>query len=815
METILFLVESPHKAETLAPILGKKYKIMATVGHLMDLDPLSMSIDIEHDFTPIYVQNKDKLEVISKIKSAAKNAKSIIFASDPDREGEMISWNAAQILGVENPQRVTYTEITKEAVLEAIKHPRDIDMALIDAQKTRRILDRIVGYSVSPLLVKVLSMPHLSAGRVQSVVARLIIDKEMEIKTFLSGDTKSSFKIDGTFEQNDDTFLAKLFNTKETKDKTETDKNKDKEQSNEDEIIQEEKGLAKIKTYDKAMTLMNFFTQSKMTVKDIEEKLGLKNPSPPFSTSTMQQTSATKLGFNVKRTMTAAQNLHEAGYITYLRTDSVHLSNEALENIGKYVVGKYGKEYHRRLQYKSKSKNTQEAHEAIRPTNVNNVDNLTGRKIGNDEIKLYSLIWKRAVASQMTPAKLKRLIIHINISNVKDYEFISTSETITFPGFLRVYNIQNAEPSDNDNENVTEIKKIPKLKSVLKIKNISSIQSYQKPPSRYNDASLVNKINPDNLNIGRPATTQTILSVIQDRGYVKKGDVEGIEKDVKKIMLDEKLNLTEEQSKIMLGHETNKFIPTDLGIAVNDFLMQNFPEIMDYKFTSDMEDKLDEIAENKINWLNVMKTFYDPFNKIVEHITENLKELVKKNTKILGYYPDTNEKIVVSLAKYGPVVKMRKNKKYVYAPIQTPLTIENITLQDALKLLEYPKLLGEYNKKDVNLQKGKFGFYITYDNEKISVGEKNDITLEEAIEEINKKNSKNLWKETDGKYTYKILEGPYGKYINVTGPTKGANKRGKNVKLPKDIEIKDITLEIVKDLVSKWKPKRKFFKKKD
>lgn len=811
MGIILFLVESPHKAETLTHILGKEYKIMATVGHIMDLDPKKMSVDIENNFEPIYINNADKLDVIAKIKSAAKGADKIIFASDPDREGEMIAWGAAKILGVKNPQRVTYTEITKTAILEAIKHPRDLDMALVDAQKTRRILDRIVGYEISPLLVKILSIPHLSAGRVQSVVTRLIVDKENEINEFLKKELPAVFKFTGEFKFGKDSLNASLYNIGEAEHGEETDKKKTDDDNVDDN--ETEKGITKIPALNKAQELMNKFCKSVFTIGDIDEKILTRNPSPPFSTSSLQQASANKLGFAVKRTMSAAQNLYEGGFITYLRTDSVNLSEEALTNIGKYIVSNYGSKFHNKVQYKSKSKNTQEAHEAIRPTDVNVTDNLTGKKIGNDELKLYSLIWKRAVASQMTSAKIKQIKIHINISNVNKYEFISKTEAVQFAGFLKVYNIEDIEklPSGTDTGTIDTV---PSTGDKLDLVNITGKQSYQRPPSRYSDGTLVNKMKPENLNIGRPATTQSIITKIQEREYVKKGDVDGIEKDVLSIVVDKTRKVKETTDKIMYGKEINRFIPTPLGIKTTEFLMKYFPDVMDYQFTSEMEEKLDDIAEGKTNWLKIMKEFYKNFHPTVEKIKGEAKELVKKNKRILGKHPETKEDIEVALAKFGPVVKMLKDKKTIYAPIKLPLTVDTITLADAIKLFEYPKYIGKYEGNDIVLQKGtKYGNYLKYNGDNYTVGDATEMTLADAIEVIKKSNSKYLWTGQDDKLSYKVLDGKFGKYISVSSIAKSLRKKI-NVKLPKDTDVKTLTLEKVKEIVANWKPTRRFAKKK-
>jgi DNA topoisomerase-1 len=817
MSYILFLVESPHKAETLTHILGKDYKVMATVGHIMDLDPKKMSIEIDNNFKPIYIQNEDKTEVIRKIKDASKKASQIIFAADPDREGEMIAWGTAQILGVKKPIRVTYTEITKSAIIDAIKHPRELDTNLVDAQKTRRMLDRIVGYELSPLVVRLLSIQHLSAGRVQSVVARLIIDKEREIQEFMKKELPAIFKYSGDFLHKKDLMHAVLYNKSDKSTKNaKTTKTSKKESMNDDEqndedMSNDEKGIVQITSLNKAKELIENMRKTNFTISGVDEKMSERNPSPPFSTSTMQQASANKLGFTVKRTMTSAQNLYEAGYITYLRTDSVNLSEDALNSIGSYIKKTFGDKYYRRVQYKSKGKNTQEAHEAIRPTNIEKVDNLSGKKIGNDELKLYSLIWKRSVASQMKPAKIKNHIIHIALDNLKNYEFISKTETVEFAGFLKVYNLMDVEQNNTD-ENISVLKNIPTVGDILNVKEVICKQTYQRPPARYNDGSLVNKLKPENLNIGRPATTQSIITKIQDRGYVIKKDVDGIEKKVISFVLDEKRKVNTHNDIIMYGKETNKFVPTDLGFTVNDFLMKYFPHIMDYQFTSDMEDKLDNIAEGSVKWLKIMKEFYKDFHPNVDDVKKNIKDMVKQNKKVLGKYPTTDEDIIMTLGQYGPIVKTKRDGKYVIAPIQLPLTVETITLKDAIKLLEYPKKVGMYKEKEILLQKGKYGYYLKYDGENISVGETSDISLKGAIEKIVENDNKNLWKGSDDTYLYKILEGQYGKYISAKNK-KNRLAKARNIKLPDDVDVKELTLSDVQKLVSEWKPKRKFYKK--
>lgn len=798
MGYILFLIESPGKVEKLTHVLGDNYKVMATVGHIIDLDPSKMSVDFKHDFEPTYIEIPDKLQVIDKIKKAAAKADDIYLAADEDREGEMIAWSVAKILKLDKPKRVTYNSITKDEILKAVKNPRTIDQSLVNAQKSRRILDRIMGYELSPLLLKVLKITHLSAGRVQSVVTRLIVDREEEIKKFFDNDIPSVFKFAGVFKTKE-TYNAILHHISKDKKKEKQDVEEDDEkETNDDDNIKDSKsGVVKIISQSKAEKLMYLFKKSHFTIGNITEKSVTRHASPPFTTSTLQQEASRKLGFAIKRTMSAAQSLYEAGYITYMRTDSTNLSNEAIGMIGKYIVETYGKEYHKSTQYAAKNKNTQEAHEAIRPTNVKTVDDLKGKKIGNDEFKLYNLIWKRSVASQMAPAIINKVTVHTLISETDEYAFLSEIETIKFPGFLKVYNITNIE--EENESSTTMMLKIPKIGQEVELVNINSSQTYQKPPSRYNEASLVNKLDPKNLNIGRPATYASIITKIHEREYVKDINVQGVEKNSVTIILTPERKIETNKMTIIIGNETNKIVPTSLGIMVTKFLVDNFPEMMDYQFTSHMEDSLDEIANGSLNWVKVMNDFYDRFHPIVEKVKKETKELVKKNIRIIGKHPETNQEIVATIRRYGPVVEMKKDSKYIRAPIKEPLTLETITLNDALKLFEYPKLIGKYEGVDILLNRGKYGHYITYDKEKISIGDETDITLDQAITAIKERKSKFLWEGADNGKIYKILNGPYGVYVNISG--KGM-KKATNVKLPKDINIGELTIEKLKDIIT-------------
>lgn len=777
MSKTLFLIEAPGKVTKISHLLGDSYEVVATIGHLIDLNPKEMSVDLEHNFEPTYVPIDGKSKLITQIKKYAKSTKDVILATDQDREGEMIAWGIASVLNLKNPKRIAYTEITKTAILEAIKNVRNIDKDLVDAQKTRRILDRIVGYELSPLLLKVLHTNNLSAGRVQSVVARLIMDREKEINEFFKDDTNSVFKVEGTFTNKKDTLSAKLYSGNE---------------------------IAGITKLDKIKKIMDKFVDSTFTVSEIEKKEGKQKPSPPFSTSTMQQEAGRKFGMTAKRTMMAAQNLYEAGLISYIRTDSITLSEDAHKNIQKYVEKAFGEDYYSRRQYKSKSVNAQEAHEAIRPTDVSVTEVAEKGKIQNDEIKLYSLIWKRTVASQMVDAKIQTILVHIGIDKLKDYQFISQTKKILFFGFLKVYNLQNIE---NDEEKEDVISKIPDKGTVLKREEIVAKQTYDKPPSHFDDASLIHKM--DQLEIGRPATTASIIAKILEREYVKKDDVSGVEKDSIVLTLTKNI-VHEDVQKVFLGKEVNKFVPTELGKIVVDFLLKYFPDVMSYEFTAEMEKKLDEIAAGKLGRVKLLTDFYKQFHKIVENVKTNIKtlDIPTKQMRLLGKHPETDLEIYATVARYGPVIKMCAGKKCTYAPIPKSLTVDTIKLVDALELLKYPKLIGTYEDNEIKLQKGKYGFYLIYGKEKISTGDKEDITEKDAIALIKEKLSNVLWTASEGKKTYKILNGQYGEYLSISGVGKA-----RNIKLPKDFDIKEMSVDKVKEIIKNAPKKRRFVKK--
>ena len=803
MSKILVIIESPGKCQKIEHILGKDYKVMATYGHIMDIEPSLKSIDIQNKFTPKYQIQKEKADVVNKLRAAAKGAKDIIISSDPDREGEMIAWSVAKVLNLKNPKRVTFNEITKKEVTEAIKTPRELDQNLINAQKTRRILDMLVGFELSPLLLRHMGQGNLSAGRVQSVAIRVVVDKENEISAFMSKPFQSFFKVKCVFLSDNKPFSSNLY---------------DLEGTTSDGYY---KGsMSKIDGEDNARGFLNNCILSTFKVAHVFEKKRTQGPAPPFMTASLQQEANKKLGFKAKRTMTAAQHLYEAGYITYMRTDSVNLSEESMENIKQYVVKKYGANHYRKVEYKSKGKHTQEAHEAVRPCDVNtekvNTDDST--KLGSDEIRLYNLIWKRTVASQMKPAEYDVTSIQISISKEKDYFFMTNIENLTFAGFLSVYNVatenkeeetEEAEDEDqedaDDGENKNKNIKIPKVGTELTVNNIIGNQDYVRPPGRYNEASLLDKLGPKNLNIGRPGTFASLDGKILERNYVKVADVNG--KDVNSLVLSwdgEKDELDEETNVITLGKEKGKYIPTHLGILVTNFLLLNFEKVMDYQFTALMEEKLDDIAAGNAVWSDELQQFYDEFHPNVEAMMAQVSVKEDKHTRLLGQDPETGFDIYATIGPHTPIVKlMREKGKPKFAPIKEPLTLENITLEEALELFEYPKDIGKYGNKKLILKRGEFGLYLTCGEIKITTTQ-SELTQEEAIKLIQTREKKSLGSFSDETKTYNIYKGKDfitkedNHYISIVNSK--TNKKY-SVTLPDDEDIENITLERINQII--------------
>jgi DNA topoisomerase-1 len=810
---ILVVVESPGKIKKIQDILGPQYLVAASYGHILDLKPKEMSVDLT-TFEPSYAPQERQAKIIQDLKSKFKNASRVLLASDEDREGEMIAFSIAQVLNLkaENIHRIVFNSITKEAILNSIKNPRKLDYDLIDAQKARRILDRIVGYELSPILWSQLKQHDLSAGRVQSVVVKIIVEKENEIKQFFKEDALSYFKVKATFNINDIILTCNLMQNKK---------------------------IANLNNDIAARSFINTAIQSKFTISDILEKKSISNPSPPFTTSTLQQEAFKKLGFNVQRTMLVAQKLYESGHITYMRTDSSNLSKEAITNIKDYIIKNYNINDYLQQVYASKKNNTQEAHEAIRPTHVET--DYTG-DASKDEFKLYNLIRKRSVASQMKPAEYKDVIIKITVSKTKEYYFEANVSKLVYAGYLKVYDIEDLEENKDeddkeDKENkinkiTNKITKIPDLNSqvdISKVLSLTSTQEYAKPPSRYNEGSLTKKLDPDNLNIGRPATTASIITKIQERGYVSIVDIPGIEKDALILELDvKKLKIKELSNKILLGKEANKFIPLSIGTVVNDVLQTQFPQIVDYKFTELVENDLDKIAEGKVKYTEVLKKFYKQFHELILKFKNSKNIIETKYTRIVGKYLNSTCSIIATLGKYGPMIKLedlndKKNKlckEKTPAPIKEPMTIENITLEQCLELFKFPINLGEYKDSDVLLKTGKFGYYLNYNNSNIAIKDEiKDIdkySLKDAIKVIALSQSNILKEFKDDKKRYVILEGPHGKYINISELGKSKIKKKKmNVGLPIDVNIEKLTLELVLDAITKYyeKKKTRFVKK--
>ena len=771
----LVIVESPGKINKINSILGKDYLVKASVGHIRELDKKDLGIDIENDFSPRYVIISDKRKVVNDLKSCIKSCSEVILAADEDREGEAIAASLSDVLNLKNPKRIVFNEITKSALTNALQNPREINYNLVKAQETRMFLDKIVGYKISPLLWSNIGN-KLSAGRVQSVVVKLIIDKENEINSIAH---ESYYKING--------FLSSLNDKSNKLESTlyELDKEKSKNMYKGD--------ILKLENSSKVEKLLNVLSESKYIVNLIEDKNSFRNPSPPFITSTLQQEASRKFGLNVKTTMTIAQKLYEKGHITYMRTDSNNLSDEALKSCENYIINQFGKDYHNKKKYDSKSKNAQEAHEAIRPTHIEK-DKVEGDEL---EKKLYSLIWKRTVACQMSSAKISINNIYIDITHNKllPYYFLATNETITFEGFLKVYNIKSEDEEELKKSN-TNFKK----KDELNYDKIIGKKEYPKSLGRFNEANLVKKL--EDYGIGRPSTYANIINKIQERQYVKKVDFPGEEKEIKigTLFPDKLIKWT--KSKTILGKEKQKLIPTEIGKTVTQYLNENFDYLMEYKFTSKMENKLDDISNGTVNWLNILKKFYEELNPKIQLLLKDKTKFINNNEKLLGKNSNDCE-IFVTVSKYGPVVKLLDGKKPKYASIEKPLTIDNITLEQAKELLEYPKVLGKYKENDVVMAKGKFGYYIKYDNKNYPIENKN-ILLDDIIKLIDTKSKEILNEFEINKKKYQIRNGQYGPYISYYN-----GKKINFVSIPKNIEINTLNENKIIELVNN---KKKFKK---
>lgn len=809
----LFIVESPGKIKKISGFLGKDFVVKASVGHFRDLDPKKMSIDFANHFEPIYIITKP--DVVKNLREAAKGVDLIYLATDSDFEGSGISQSILDVLKPKKYKRLLFNSITKQAILTAIKEGGEINHNHVNAQKTRRVLDRLYGYLISPLLQRTLG-GKLSAGRVQSPTVELVIDRENEIRKFLEENATSSyFKVHGIFTSNK--LRAILYESsdkdpyvlaeKKTKEKTPF-----KGKSAQIPLIKGDKPNAKVEVF------MKRCLKSEFVVHSVTDRISLRSPAPPFTTSTLQQEANRKFGMSIDVTMRTAQKLYEGGYITYMRTDSVEISAEGHAEIKKTIEELYGKEYYHHTQYKTKSASAQEAHEAIRPVH-SELATLDNEKEVTDptQIKLYKLIWQRTIASQMKQAKINITTIQIIISKyladrIHPYYYFQTQlEKVIFPGFMKVYVESVDDPEENDTVKINGDfgGKIPKPGDKLEMIEIVAKQEFPHPPPRYTQASLVKKL--EELGIGRPSTYVNTIKTILDREYIKTSDIPGTEKAITTytITSESKKVVYEEESTVLVGKESKKLVPTELGKTVNEYLLKNFPEMMDYKFTAKIEAELDKVADGKRIWYEVVQQFYDKLNPIVEKL-KTTKIDKSQNDKLLGK-DETGAEIFASKTKFGPRLKKMLGDKFVYAPIPESFNLENITLEAAIGAFSYPKLLGKYNGKEVFLRKGKKNFYVTYNGEPYWLPDTitTDIDLDTAIKKITE--TKVLSLKENGKTIKAIVfpKGTYGPYIQIT-----RGKKKTNYKIPDDVNVDDLTEEKILEIISKPKTFGKFAKKK-
>ncbi|MBO7110525.1 MAG: type I DNA topoisomerase [Bacteroidaceae bacterium] len=779
MQKNLVIVESPAKAKTIEKFLGADYKVMSSYGHICDLKKKDLSINID-TFEPIYEIPSDKKKVVSELKEAAKKAEMVWLASDEDREGEAISWHLFETLGLkpDKTKRIVFHEITKDAILHAIETPRDIDTNLVYAQQARRVLDRIVGFKLSPILWRKVK-PALSAGRVQSVAVRLIVEREREIKDFVpeaSYRVVAIFRLEGAGGQVQDVRA----------DYSE-----------------------RFKTKKEAYAFLEKCKGADFKVKDITTKPLKKLPSPPFTTSTMQQEATRKFGFTVMQTMMLAQRLYESGKITYMRTDSVNLSTLCINSCRKAITESMGEEYVKSRQYTQKAKGAQEAHEAIRPTYMDNqtIDGTAPEK------RLYELIWKRTIASQMADAELEKTTVTITSPKI-DGEFTVSGETVKFDGFLRVYR----ESRDDDANDSQETQGLPEFKKgqALEFSQISAFERFTQHPQRFNEAALVHKM--EELGIGRPSTYAPTIGTIQQREYVLREDIEGVKRECDMLRL-ENGDIKEQTITEVYGTEKSKLVPTDIGMVVNDFLIEYFPDIMNYNFTAQVEKEFDDIADGDKQWKSVISDFYDKFNPSVNNAM-TLKNEHKVGERVLGTDPISGKPVSVKIGRYGPIVQIgsaEDDDKPRFAQMKKGQTIETITLDEALELFRLPRTLGEFEGFEVSVGTGRFGPYIRHDKFYVSLSGVADpltITFEEAVRLIQNKReseSKKVLKTFPGNPDMEVMNGRYGAYIAY---------QGSNYKIPKNMDPSTLTEEECQDIIKRQiektgsAPKRRIFKTK-
>jgi DNA topoisomerase-1 len=729
MSKNLVIVESPAKAKTIEGFLGKDFTVRSSFGHIRDLVKKGYGVDIDNNFTPTYEVQPDKEKVIAELKKLSKGAEMVWLASDEDREGEAISWHLFETLQLDKKKtkRIVFHEITKPAIQKAIQNPRSIDINLVNAQQARRVLDRLVGFELSPILWRKVR-PSLSAGRVQSVAVRLIVEREREVQNFTS---TSAYKVVANFKVGTSVLKAELdkrFNTEKD-----------------------------------AQAFLEKCKNANFSIGNLETKPAKRSPAAPFTTSTLQQEAARKLGFSVAQTMMLAQRLYEAGKITYMRTDSVNLSETAIDQAHKAIHKDYGEKYYQPRQYKNKSKGAQEAHEAIRPTYIS-VQEVEGDR---NEIRLYDLIWKRTIASQMSDAELEKTTAKVAISTTSEV-FVAQGEVLKFDGFLKVY----MEGTDDD-ENEENSSMLPPLKVGDKLQNqeISATQRFTHHPPRYTEASLVKKL--EELGIGRPSTYAPTISTVQKRNYVEKTDREGTPRNYVNLVLT-KGNIAKEIKTENTGAEKSKLFPTDIGMVVNDFLLQYFPDILDFHFTAKVEEEFDEIAEGKLEWTKMLKEFYKPFHKTVEKTTENSER--QSGERELGIDPVSKKKVIVRIGRFGPLAQIgetneEKGTKAQFAGLRKDQRMETITLEDALLLFKMPRIVGEYEGKEMKVGIGRFGPYVVHNNAFTSLTKEDDPytvsgdRCKELIEAKRAKDAAKLIKAFDENPDLKVINGRWGPCI--------------------------------------------------
>lgn len=774
MSKNLVIVESPAKAKTIEKFLGKEYKVLSSYGHIRDLRKKDFSIDIEKDFIPLYEIPAEKKDLVKELKKAAKDTDMVWLASDEDREGEAIAWHLYEVLGLkpESTKRIVFHEITKTAILNAIENPRDIDINRVDAQQARRVLDRIVGFELSPILWKKIK-PALSAGRVQSVAVRLLVEREKEIKSFVS---EPYFRV-----------VAQMIPEGMTAT-VNSELNK------------------RLATEIEAKSLLEACKTASFHVGDVTIKPVKKSPAPPFTTSTLQQEASRKLGFTVSQTMMVAQRLYESGYITYMRTDSLNLSSLAINTISAEIKEQIGEEYLKVRKYSTTSKGAQEAHEAIRPTYINKHE-IAGTA---QEKKLYNLIWKRTIASQMADAVLEKTNVDIVISN-RNEKFQATGEVVKFDGFLKVY-MESIDDESGDNS--ADVNMLPPVKAgmAMNAENITATERFTQHPSRYTEATLVKKL--EELGIGRPSTYAPTISTIQNREYVVKGEKLGEKREYKVLALKNGILKTSKKTETT-GADKGKLIPTDIGVIVNDFLQEYFPSIMDYNFTATVEETFDKIAEGEEKWNDGIRQFYNTFHPDVEKVS-NLRLEHKVGERILGNDPKTGKPVSVKIGRFGPVVQLgsaEDEEKPQFASLNKDQSINTLTLEQALKLFELPRDLGEFEGAMVTVAVGRFGPYVKHNGKFVSIPKgitPETITLEEAqqlIIEKRESETKKVLRTFDEEPEMEVLNGRFGVYIAY---------KGKNYKIPKGTDVDTLTLvdclKIVEDDTNA--PKKKVIRRK-